>query len=63
MKRFRGGLVCKAQRLVYHSTIGRRVIKKKKNRRDLPVSGGRGEGVGGREGAEGGRERERARTV
>ena len=29
MKRFRGGLVFKAHRLVYHSTLGRRVIKKK----------------------------------
>ena len=28
-KRFRGGLVCKAHRLVYHSTLGLRVIKKK----------------------------------
>ena len=25
----RGGLVCKAHRLVYHSTLGSRVIKKK----------------------------------
>ena len=30
MKRFRGGLVFKASRLVYHSTLGLRVIKKKK---------------------------------
>ena len=30
MKRFRGGLVCKAHRPVYHSTLGLRVIKKKK---------------------------------
>jgi len=29
VKRFRGGLVCKAHRLVYHSTLGWRVIKKK----------------------------------
>jgi len=28
--RFRGGLVVKAHRLVYHSTLGLRVIKKKK---------------------------------
>jgi len=28
--RFRGGLVFKAHRLVYHSTLGLRVIKKKK---------------------------------
>ena len=29
MKRFRGGLVFKAHRLLYHSTLGLRVIKKK----------------------------------
>ena len=31
MDRFRGGLVCKAHRLVYHSTLGLRVIRKKTN--------------------------------
>jgi len=30
VKRFRGGLVFKAHRLMYHSTLGSRVIKKKK---------------------------------
>ena len=30
MKRFRGGLVFKAHRLAYHSTLGWKVIKKKK---------------------------------
>ena len=30
MNRFRGGLVFKAHRLLYHSTLGSRVIKKKK---------------------------------
>jgi len=30
VKRFRGGLVFKAHRLVYHSTLGLRVIKKRK---------------------------------
>jgi len=30
VKRFRGGLVLKAHRLVYHSTLGSRVIKKKR---------------------------------
>ena len=30
MKRFRGGLVFKAHRLVHHTTLGWRVIKKKK---------------------------------
>ena len=29
MKRFRGGLVFKADRLLYHSTLGLRVIKKR----------------------------------
>ena len=32
VKRFRGGLVPKAHRLLYHSTLGLRVIKKKKRR-------------------------------
>jgi len=31
-KRFQGGLVFEAHRLLYHSTLGWRVIKKKKNR-------------------------------
>jgi hypothetical protein len=30
MQRFRGGLVFKAHRLLYHSTLGLRVVKKKK---------------------------------
>jgi len=30
VKRFRGGLVCKAHGRVYHSTLGLRVIKRKK---------------------------------
>ena len=30
MQRFRGGLVFKAHRLVHHSTLGWRIIKKKK---------------------------------
>ena len=29
MERFRGGLVCKAHRLLYDSTLGSRVIKKR----------------------------------
>ena len=29
MQRFRGGLVFKAHKLLYHSTLGLRVIKKK----------------------------------
>jgi len=32
VKRFRGGLVFKAHRLFYHSTLGLRVIKKKRRR-------------------------------
>ena len=32
MKRFRGGLVFKTHRLLYYSTLGLRVIKKKKRR-------------------------------
>ena len=30
VKWFRGGLVCKAQRLMYHSTLGSRAIQKQK---------------------------------
>jgi len=30
LRRFRGGLALKAHRLVYHSTLGKRVIKKEK---------------------------------
>ena len=32
VKRFRGGLLFKAHRLLYHSTLGLRVIKKKKKK-------------------------------
>jgi len=38
--RFRGGLVCKAHRLVYHSTLGWRVIKKKKRSSGASLPGG-----------------------
>ena len=41
MERFRGGLVFKARRLVYHSILGSRVIKKKK--KDLLVARVEGE--------------------
>ena len=41
VKRFRGGLVFKAHRLLYHSTVGLRVIKKEKKYR-----GERGRGAG-----------------
>ena len=34
VKRFRGGLVFKAHRLLYHPTLGLRVIKKKRKRLD-----------------------------
>ena len=37
-QRFRGGLVFKAHRLVYHSTLGLTVIKKKKKKTNLPLS-------------------------
>ena len=37
MQRFRGGLVFKVHRLLYHSTLDLRVIKKKK--RDLDDAG------------------------
>ena len=33
LERFRGELVSKAHRLLYHSTLGSRVIKKKKKAR------------------------------
>ena len=36
VQRFRGGLVFKAHRLLYHSTLGVRVIKKKKCGKCLP---------------------------
>ena len=36
MKRFRRGLIFKARRLLYHSTLGSRVIKKKKRFRPAP---------------------------
>ena len=35
VKRFRGRLVVKAHQLLYHSTLGSKVIKKKKKKRDL----------------------------
>ena len=37
VQRFRGGLVFKAHRLVYHSTLGLRVIKKIKRHRHAAV--------------------------
>ena len=44
VKRFRGGLIFKAHRLLYHSTPGLRVIKKKKTLRVTDrVRGSRGE--------------------
>jgi len=36
VKRFRGGLVFEAHRLLYHSTLGSRVIKKKKKKDEAP---------------------------
>jgi len=40
VQRFRGGLVFKVLILLYHSTLGLRVIKKKKSTRWLPRGGG-----------------------
>jgi len=38
VKRFRGGLVFKAHRLLYHSTLGVRVIKKKTMPHTMPAT-------------------------
>jgi len=38
VERSRGGLASKAHRLLYHPTLGSRVIKKKVRRRRLPVN-------------------------
>ena len=46
VKRFRGGLVFKADRLLYHSTLGLRVIKKKKFLRCEPALRFRLQGLG-----------------
>ena len=45
MKQFRGGLVCKAHRLLRHSTLGFGVMKKMRRVR-LLGSGFRGQGLG-----------------
>jgi len=39
VKRFRGGLVFKAHRLAYHSTLGWRVIKEKKKKKNELLPG------------------------
>ena len=39
VKRFQGGLVFKAHRLLYHSTLGLRAIKKKKKKDALIATG------------------------
>ena len=39
VKRFRGGLVFEAHRLLYHSTLGLRVIKKKEKKMSFTVQG------------------------
>ena len=39
VKRFRGGLVFKAHSVLYHSTLGLRVINKRKRSRERPASG------------------------
>jgi len=38
VKRFRGGLVFKAHRLLYHSTLGLRVLKKKKKKKKKRIA-------------------------
>jgi len=48
MQRFRGGLAFEAHRLLYHSTLGLRVIKKKKICGRCKAFGFRGEGLGSR---------------
>ena len=40
VQRFRGGLVFKAHRLLYHSTLGLRAIKKKKTETELGHTAG-----------------------
>ena len=45
MERFRGGLAFKAHRLVYHSTLGSRVIREEERRR-VQGSGFRVQGSG-----------------
>ena len=47
VQRFRGGLVFKAHRRVYHSTLGLRVIKKKRADLEGDAELGRGLGRGG----------------
>ena len=42
VKRFRGGLVFKSHRLVFHSTLGWRVLKKKKKVEQGGAEGGEG---------------------
>ena len=42
VERFRGGLVSKAHRLLYHSTLGLRVMKKKKEEGRLALAAGEG---------------------
>ena len=46
VKRFRGGLVFKAGRLVYHSTLGWSIVKKRIKEGYLEGARGRGLGLG-----------------
>ena len=46
MQWFRGGLVFKAHRRLYHSTLGLRVIKKKKKKYEVEGSGYEVQGSG-----------------
>ena len=46
MQRFRGGRVLKAHRLLYHSALGWRVMKKKKKTGTVAAESGQGSTVG-----------------
>ena len=46
MKQFRGGLVSKAHRLLYHSTLGSRVTKKEKKNGTARLVGVLAQGLG-----------------
>ena len=54
VQRFRGGLVFKAHRLVYHSTLGLGAMKKKKERQQMQRVQGVGSSYGGGTSDEGG---------
>ena len=51
MELFQGGLVDKAHRLLYHSTLGLRVIKKTKQQAQSAAGAARGTAEGARQAA------------